>query len=73
MYINVIWAAFCYSLRVFNIYSARYVCYRFWALAASIRTQPCKHCQSMTLAYLKIERVQYVHPGDRFFYFYFTL
>jgi len=29
MYINVIWAAFRYSLRVFNIYSARYVCYRF--------------------------------------------
>jgi len=53
MYINVIWTAFCYSLQVFNIYSARYVCYRFWALAVSIGTQPCKHCcQSMTLAHL---------------------
>jgi len=30
MYINVIWAAFRYSLRVFNIYTARYVYYRFW-------------------------------------------
>jgi len=52
MYINVIWATFRYSLRVFNIYSVHYVCYRFWALAVSIGT-PCKHCcQSMTLALL---------------------
>jgi len=26
------WAAFWYSLRVLNIYSARDVCYGFWAL-----------------------------------------
>jgi len=72
MYINVIWAAFRYLLRVFNICRARYVCYRFWALTVSIGTQPCKHyCQSMILAHLKIETV---HPGDRFFDFYiFTL
>jgi len=31
-------AAFCYSL--LNIYSARYVCYRFWALAVNIGTHP---------------------------------
>jgi len=48
MYINVIWPAFRYSLRVFNIYSTRYVCYTFWALAKSIGTQTCKYCcQSM--------------------------
>jgi len=44
MYINVIWAVFRYSLRVFNTCRARYVCYRFWALAASIGTQFCNHC-----------------------------
>jgi len=38
LYINVIWAAYRYSLRVFNIYSARYICYRFWTLAASNAT-----------------------------------
>jgi len=73
MYINVIWAVFCHLLQIFNIYSARYVCYRFWALAASIGTQPCKHCcQSMTLVHLtsKIQNSTYVHPGDGFFYFY---
>jgi len=50
MYINDIWVAFR-SLRVFICRA--HVCYRFWALAVSIGTQPCKHCcQSMTLAYL---------------------
>jgi len=39
----------------------------------SIGMQPCKHCcQSMTLAHLtsKNRNSTYVHPGDRFFYFY---
>jgi len=73
IYINVIWAAFCYSLRVLNIYSARYVCYRFWALAVNIGTHLCKHsCQSMTLAQLtsKNQNSTSVYLGDRFFYFY---
>jgi len=34
------WVAFRYSLWVFDIYSARYVCYTFWALAANIGTYP---------------------------------
>jgi len=33
---NVNWAAFRCSLRVLNIYNARYVCYRFRALAINI-------------------------------------
>jgi len=32
------------STCAFNIYSVRYICYRFWAFAVSIGTQPCKHC-----------------------------
>jgi len=76
MYINVIWVAFRYSLRVFtsSIYSIRYVCYRFWALAVSIGTQSCKHCcQSMTLAHLtsKNRNSTYVYPGDLLFLFHF--
>jgi len=73
VYINIIWAAFRYSLQILNIYSARYVYYRFWALAVNIRTQSCKHCyQSITLAHLtsKNRNSRYVHPGDRFFDFY---
>jgi len=72
MYISVIWAAFCYSLRAFNICRARYVCYRFWALTVSIGTQSCKHCcQSMTLAHLtsKNRNSTYVCPGDWFLHF----
>jgi len=37
---RLIKAAFRYSLRVLNIYSARHVCYRFWALAVNIGTHP---------------------------------
>jgi len=50
----------------------RYVCYKFWALAVNIGTQPCKHCcQSMTLAYLTCKKTSiFVHLGDRFFDFY---
>jgi len=74
MYINVIWAVFRYSLWVFNICRVRYVCYRFWALAVSIGTQPYKHCcQSMTLAHL-MSKNRNCHPGDKFFNFlHFTL
>jgi len=43
----VIWAAFRYSLRVLNIYSARYVCYRFWALAVNIGTHPWERFSSI--------------------------
>jgi len=55
-----------------NIYSARYVCYRFWALAMSIGTQPCKHCCQSMLAHLTSENRNstYVYLGDRFFDFY---
>jgi len=74
MYINVIWAAFRYSLRVFNICRTRYVCYRFWTLAVSIGTQPCKHCcQSMTLAHPTSKNRNSTSWRSIFLFLHFTL
>jgi len=64
MYINIIWAAIHYSLRVFIIY-------RCALRMVNIETHSKHCCQSMTLAHLtsKNRNSTFVHPGDRFFDF----
>jgi len=70
MYINVIWAAFRYSLRRFNIVRVTYAIgfeHLQWVSERNLVS-----CQSMTLMHLtsKNRNGTYVHPGDRFFDFY---
>jgi len=72
MYINVIWVAFRYLLRVFNICRMRYVCYRFWALAVSIGTQLCKHCCQSRLAHLMSKNRNSISRRSIFLFLHFT-